>query len=203
MKTRTETVVKTYYVAEAWPGIETETESYAPVIAGAYQNPYAWVIVADGRSIAWGMGANAYLGTCRDSSQPWAILMRLELFARWCREPGFKERGPNGVGGSIQAENARFALANYGCKNYGGGLFKQHDGQYDRACLYLDYTPETLETWIDRFVEWAEHGPVKHVTDSVFLNGQVVREGCRHTYKTSAGGKITCDECGKVLQKLW
>lgn len=195
MKTRIETIVKTLYVSDV-TGFETESEDYARVIEWADVNPHAWRIVAETKSIAWGKGSNAYLGTCRDSSQPWAILMRLALFKRYVVEAAEPRK-------DIRAENALFALQNYDARGYAGGFFRQHDGKYERACLDLDYTRETLESWIDRFVTWAEANPAGHVTDHILLNGNVVREGCRHPTKTAKDGKVTCNVCQKVVQTLW
>ena len=70
---------------------------------------------------------------------------------------------------------ARFTLEHYRCKGFGGGCFQQHDGQYNRSCLNLDYTPDTLDEVIERFLAWCDVG-YKFPTASVSVNGKTIRK---------------------------
>lgn len=67
---------------------------------------------------------------------------------------------------------AKFTLAHASDKGFKGGFFQLFDGKYDRSCLNLDYTPETKDEVIERFLEWCDPYYVKH---SVKIDKKVVR----------------------------
>jgi len=155
MKTETQTVVKTIYRSEVIPEVETDYSDLAKILKWADANPYVWHIVTHNKSKVFGR----ILG----SNSPDIILVRLRRFYEKILRPDVE----------IEGWRAHFALEHYKDKGFKGGLFQQWDDQYPRACLILDYTPETLEEVIDKFVEWCGK---THNTRRITINEEIVRE---------------------------
>ncbi len=151
MKELVEIVESRRWVSEVRPEIGTTDASLAETIAWGDAHPRAWEIVLGTRSQAHGRASSDYMG-CERGVEPWQVLARLDAFRS--RVEG---EHPN----TFMTWRARFVLEHYGRRGYAGGLFQEHcvwtDGrEYPRHCMVLDYTPDTLGTVIDRFVEWCE-----------------------------------------------
>lgn len=138
------------WVSEVRPEIETETEAYADVIAWGDAHPRAWNVILGTRSHAYGRNSNHYIGYHRGPSAN-AALARLS---------DFKERIEN-PSDDLFSWSARFTLEHHGRRGFTSGFFREHcvhtDGrEYPRHCATLDYTPETIEQVIDRFLAWCD-----------------------------------------------
>jgi hypothetical protein len=153
--------------SEVRPGIETTYPDMAPVIEWADKNPHVYDIVTKKRSKAFGLGSCAYIGWAQKSPSPDAVLERL----RHLHELIFDHSPPYYAPDNIFSWRAQFTLAHYRDKGFTGGFFQQHDGQYPRSCLTLDFTPETFEEVLDRFCSWVN----PRSTKTVLLDGEVVR----------------------------
>jgi len=167
MRTLTETTTNTVYQSELLPEIRTLNPSLARAIAWADDHPVVWRIVTGRRSKAFGLGSCEYIGWAQRSKKPEAILER----ARHIHELG-EGKPPYHDPNSIFVWRARFTIEHYQDRRFTGGFFQQHDANYPRSCLTLDYTPETFEEVLDRFCAWMDRA---YDTDRVTVNGRVVR----------------------------
>ena len=164
------TIVKpqpvTVYQSEVLPQVSTENEMLAKSIEWADAHPVAWKIVTGNRSKAYGKSSIDYLGYQRGDA-PSQILDRIHHFK--CYVDGYSGRGTD-----FWQWRAQFTLEHYNDRGFRGSFFHQFDGQYNRGCCTLDYTPHTLESVIDRFIAWCNVG-YKFPTAAVKIDGKVVR----------------------------
>jgi len=152
-------IVVVTYRSSLFPEFETSSESVATDIAWADENPDAWDIVRGSKSAAYGKKSSKYMG-CERGDEPRDVISRLRTFRRELERNEF-------FGWS-----ARFTMEHYRDKGFRGGLFQQFDGQYDRGCAVLDYTPETLDNVVDAFLAWCG---TTFNTVAVTVDGKVVR----------------------------
>lgn len=164
MRSEKKVVRTTLYISDVMPEVSTESAELAEVLAWADATPTAWKIVTSSRSAPFGKRSSTYMGWAQGSDSPSAVLERLATFRRELELPNDDFFG----------WKARFTLDHFGDKGFQGGLFQQFDGAYDRGCSYLDYTPETLEEVIDRFLAWCDAG-FKFSTASVKIDKRIVR----------------------------
>jgi len=167
MKTIEETTTTVVYRSEVLHGVHTRLAALAPTIAWTDDHPVVWRIVTGRKSKAFGLGSCVYIGWAQRSMEPDAILERArhmhELIE--CRQPYYTLD-------SIFVWRAGFAIQHYQNKGFTGGFFQQHDANYPRSCLTLDYTPESFHEVLDRFCAWMD--PC-YETRRVTVNGQTVR----------------------------
>jgi hypothetical protein len=169
LKRTEETQVLVWFSSEIHPEIRTRREDLAEVIEWADANPKVWRIVRENKSKAFGQKSSMYLGYQRGPS-PSAALDRATRFGEIVK----LERSGSV---SIFTWSARFTLENYGAKGFKSGFFRQFDGTHDRGCCYLDYTPETLNIVIDRFLQWCGN---TFETQEVRVDGKTVRTVTRN-----------------------
>ena len=156
MKARVAKREWTIYASEAHPEIETESKELGDVIAWADAHPTAWKIVTGTRSAPFGRESSTYMGFQRGPS-PQAALARVTTLMK-------QAKAVDGSSDSIFSWRARFTLEHYGDNGFKGGFFVQHDGQYERGSLDLDFTPETLDEVVQRYVSWCGgHFDIKEV----------------------------------------
>jgi len=161
MLTHSEHRTITHYVSEILPEVTAQDPDLGKTIAWADANPVVWKIVSNTRSKAFGRKSSEYIGWAQRSPSPEAILERARHFHS-CVDP-------NVLGGlhyrsqGIWGWRARFTFEHYPDKGFTGGFFQRFDGRYDRDCMSLDYTPETLAEVLRNFMEW---GHVPLVGDS-------------------------------------
>jgi len=178
MKTHKCTITYRIFQSDIQPEIATTDPELAEVVAWADANPVVWDIVTKTRSKAFGVGSCVYIGWAQRSNAPEAVLERLRHFKELveggddlmrvrkghaCRQAGED---------SILVWRARFTLEHYRDSGFTGGLFQQHDKQYPRSCLVLDYTAETIEEVLDRFCAWMDNS---YNTRRITINGKTVR----------------------------
>lgn len=138
----------TFYRSSIMSAVETTEACLGETIAWADANPVVWKIIAGGKSRAFGTPSNFYLGGRKGMLSPDAILFRVQCFKRECERPEEDFHG----------WKARFTLAHHGDKGFTGGFFQQWDAEYSRGCAECDYTPETRDSVIDRFLAWCDVG---------------------------------------------
>jgi|SRR5271154_90094 len=182
MKRTEETQVLVWYASEVHPEIRTQHEDLAKVIEWADANPKVWRIVRENKSKAFGRESSTYLG-CHRGPSPFASLDRAAEFKRTIEND--EGLAPAHRREEFWTWRAGFTLEHYGEKGFKGGLFQQFDGTYDRGCCYIDYTPETLDEVINRFVQWCG---ATFATKEVRIDGKTVR--------TSPETEATCPACG-------
>ena len=155
-------------MSEVMPNIESMHDGDAEIIKWADANPVAWKIVTTKKSKPYGVGSSTYFGCIQRGGDASSVLGRLAKF--------YDDVHNNGVPAHTSEPfwqwRAKFTLEHFKDKGFKGGFFKLFDGQYDRNCAYLDYTPETREAVIDRFLEWCDPYYTKH---SVKIDNSVVR----------------------------
>ena len=175
MKTFEQTITTTMYQSEVLVQVQTTNPTLAPIIQWADEHPVVWQVVTTKRSKAFGLGSNQYLGSIQSSIEPGDILERVKHIHDIveCKQPCY-------TADSIFVWRAKFTLAHYNDKKFTGGFFQQHDAQYPRSCLTLDYTPETYEEVLDRFCAWMD---ASHDTHHVTINGKTVRTFPREEVK--------------------
>lgn len=158
----------TLYRSELRPDIVTEEKVIADVIMWADANPHVWQIVTGTKSKAYGRGSCVYIGWAQRSMAPEAILERAKHFHDLVmgREPHL---GPS----HFFVWRAQFTFECYKKKGFTGGFFQQHDAKHPRMCSTLDYTPDTLEEVIDRFLQWCGRDCQTH---HVTLDKKIVRQ---------------------------
>lgn len=143
MKKEPQVIRETRYISEAYRDIESTDPRDAEVIEWLDNNPVVYEIVTKNKSKAFGIKSCAYIGWAQKNNSTDAILERIRHF---------KSRiEPND---NIFDWSAKFTLAHYKDKGFKGGFFQQHDKEYPRGCMSLDYTPETLEEVVKNFVGW-------------------------------------------------
>lgn len=165
MKSHEQVTRTQIFTSEMVPEVSTTHEGLAESIAWADANPVVWKIVMRTKSAPFGKNSSTYLGCARGSS-PGAILDRVTCFKHYVEDAR---------GDSFFGWRARWTMKHYGAKGFRGGFFQQFDGSYDRGCAELDYTPDTRDEVIDRFLAWCDVG-FKFPTVSVKIDDRVVRE---------------------------
>jgi hypothetical protein len=161
------TKTTTTWTSDVRPELHTTEPALADVIAWADAHPCAWDVVTHAKSKAFGIGSCEYIGWAQRGMAPAAILERAShLHGLATGRDAFQ--GP----ASIFAWKAHYTLDRYREPGFTGGLFRQHDGQFHRLCLTLDYTPGTLGEVVTRFIEWCGH---TYRTEYVTLNSEIVR----------------------------
>jgi len=149
------------------PEVRTTNPAFADILMWADGHPCAWDVVCKTKSKAFGLGSCDYIGWAQRGMTSEAILERVQhLYGLASGRDAFQ--GPS----SIFAWRARFTLEHYRDKGFAGGFFQQHDGNYPRLCMTMDYTPETLEDVVSRFIEWCGRD---YKTEYITLNCEVVR----------------------------
>ena len=166
MKKEIVTTTKTFYTSDHMPDIRTSSKATKEVIEWADANPFVWHIVTHNKSKAFGRDSCFYIGWAQKSMAPEAILERIIAFYDEIHARDYRNS-------QIWSWRARFTFSHYEDKGFTGGFFQQWDGKYPRNCLTLDYTPETLESVIDKFVEWA--GSLDQ-TRRITIDSRTVRE---------------------------
>lgn len=161
MKTHEHVVKSIVYSSDVVPEIVGAGEYDAEVIAWADAKPVVWKIVMGTRSKPWGKNASTYMGFERGDS-PRGALARAGHMRCALQEPG------------IWGWRARFTIEHYTDKGFKGGFFQQFDGTYDRGSMYLDYTPKTLDTVINHFIEWCDVG-YKFPTAAIKLDKKIIK----------------------------
>ncbi len=151
------------YTSEIVPAVSTTHEKLAQTIVWADAHPVAWKIVMGTRSAPFGKNACTYLGCSRGDS-PAAVLDRVAHLQRYVEDDQQE----------FFCWRARFTMEYYGDKGFRGGFFQQFDGTYDRGAIHLDYTLETRDEVIDRFLAWSDLG-YKFPTVAVKIDDVVVR----------------------------
>ena len=167
MKVHKHIHVQQVFTSEKRPEIFTTCPDFEQVIQWADDRPIVWDITTSTRSQAFGRGACVYIGWAQSSMAPGAILERLRHFKELV-----DGNSPWDNADSIFRWRARFTLEHYQEDGFGGGFFQQHDAQYPRSCLTLDYTRQTLEVVLDRFCAWMGRS---YATQSVTLDRKTVR----------------------------
>ena len=167
MKIKEHSLIQRIFISEVKPEIYTTCPDFEQVIQWADENPVVWDIVSKTRSKAFGRGSCVYIGWAQNNKTPDAILERVRHFKEIVNG-----KSPYYTDDSIFLWRARFSLEHYKDKGFRGGFFQQHDAQYPRNCLTLDYTPETLEMVIDKFYEWIDH---TYDTRRITIDGKTVR----------------------------
>jgi len=159
---------RTCYPSDLHPDIETENTNLAKVIRWADANPHVWKIVSNNKSKAFGRNSCVYIGWAQGKTSPEAVLERVNHFHELvnCNEPHISPS-------HFTHWRAQFTFEHYRDKGFTGGFFQQHDEKYPRNCMSLDYTPETLEEIIDRFLKWCGGN---YKTQSITVDKKVVRQ---------------------------
>lgn len=152
----------------------TDDPEAARVIEWADQNPKVWEIVtASSAKTCFGRESSDYFGFER-GDKPEAVLARAVRF---------REKLLSDVT-SFWQWRAQWAFDHWGEKGYTSGFFQQFDGEYPRGCMFVDYTPPTLEEVIDRFLAWCGD---TYVTCEVWL---------------APAGKASLDKRRKIVRRL-
>jgi len=145
------------YSSEVATDVSTTDESLRDVIVWADATPIVWKIITGTKSGPFGRNANTYLGYARGASPETALLRAVAL-----------KRMLEGGDADFFRWRAEFTLTHYSDKGFRSGFFRQQDTSgYSRGCCELDYTPETREEVIDRFLGWCDECATfetKHVT---------------------------------------
>jgi len=171
MKTQQCTITYWTFQSDVRPEIATTDPHLAEVIVWADKHPVAWDIVTKTRSKAFGVGSCVYIGWAQRSQFAEAILERLRHFKELVDGGDPRMRIREGDD-SIFVWRARFTFQHYRDRGFRGGFFQQHDGQYPRSCLTLDYTPETLEEVLERFCAWMDRS---YDTKRITVDAKTVR----------------------------
>jgi hypothetical protein len=153
MHTHSQHLTVVRFSSEVLPEVNTEDPELAKTIAWADANPVVWKIVTGTRSRAFGRGSSEYIGWAQRSMAPEATLERARHF-HTCIDanvrPGLEYRSRD-----IWGWRARFTFQQFTDRRFRGGFFLRFDGRYDRECMTLDYTPETLPQVVRNFMDWA------------------------------------------------
>ena len=166
MKTDIQTIVKTTYQSEIMPEVKTDSSDLAEVLEWADANPRVWRIITHNKSKAFGRNSCMYMGWAQGNNSADAVLERLRTFYDEVYATDYRQK-------QVWGWRARFTLEHYKDKGFKGGLFQQWNDRYPRGCLILDYTPETLEEVIDKFVEWCGK---THNTRRITVDEETVKE---------------------------
>lgn len=167
MRSEEMTQTRTVWRSDVLPEVRTSDQKLAEVIAWADGHPCAWEVVTTSKSKAFGIGSCEYIGWAQRAITPEAVLER-------ARHLHGLITGRDAMPGpaSIFTWRARFTLDHYKDHGFTGGVFRQHDGTFERLCLTMDYTPDTLEEVVSRFAQWCRHD---YRTAYITLNSQIVR----------------------------
>lgn len=165
----------TWFCSEVRLDVETTDPELGETIAWADEHPVAYEIITTGRSKAFGTGSNDYLGGRRHDLTSIMILERLHVL-RGFLEGWHAVNSPERPGEDMQTWRANFTLARFKDPGFTGGVFQQHarwtDGkEYPRYSMVLDYTPETLEEVLDRFVAWTNQSYRYENTTRITVDG--------------------------------
>lgn len=181
------------YASSVHPEIETMSEGYADTIEWADAHPIVWRIVLETKSAAWGRTSSRYPGHGRGEEAS-AVLYRATVFREYYEHGGV----PANRGTILQPPynffqwSARFTFDHYKDKGFHCGFFQQFDGTYPRGCASLDYTPETKEEVLDRFLEWCKSS-YDHGTKELWIDKKVVR-----TFAPDSPEAMRADELREV-----
>jgi hypothetical protein len=151
MKTIEQAVMLRTYQSDVRDGVRTTEPALARVIAWADNRPTVWRIVTGHHSKAFGLGSCEYIGWAQRSTASEAILERARHFMELIEQPGQWSHA-----NSIFTWRAKFTLEHYLDRGFTSGFFQQHDANFPRSCLTLDYTPETFEEVLDKFCAWMD-----------------------------------------------
>ena len=151
MQTTTQVVTERVFRSEVMPKVQTTLPALARTIAWADAHPVVWKVVTGWRSKAFGLGSCVYIGWAQRSKAPDAVLERVRHIHELVE---FQQ--PHYTPDPIFVWRARFTMEHYQEQGFKGGFFQQHDAQYPRSCLTLDYTPGTFEEVLDRFCAWKD-----------------------------------------------
>lgn len=166
MKT-TETIMRRQlYCSDVLTDVRTDNPKLGGVITWADAHPQVWKIVSTRKSKAFGLGSCTYIGWAQRSMEPNAILERVRHLKELADRPGRW-----GYANSIHAWAAQFTLNHFYHIGFTGGFFQQHDANYPRSCMTLDFTPETFEEVLAKFCLWMDR---YFDTRRVTLNGRTV-----------------------------
>jgi hypothetical protein len=168
MKTTERTTVERVYTSDILPNVQTTLADLGEIIRWADENPVIWKIVTQNKSATFGKGSSTYIGWAQKSDSMSAVLERALTFHRELEKTRANVR-------DFWRWRARFTLEHYGQKGFRGGFFQQWDGTYDRSCAHLDYTLETREEVIGRFIEWCNSGAWRYEIQAIKIDGEVVR----------------------------
>lgn len=153
----------TYYRSAVMPEVETtDALDGAEAIEWADANPVVWKILTTSKSKTYGKSSNFYCGGQKSKLSPDDVYFRLRCFKKECEKPE----------SDFYGWRARFTLAHYNDKGFTGGFFQQWDEKYSRGCCDCDYTPETRDDVIDRFLAWCDgmYTGWKHATHAVSID---------------------------------
>lgn len=169
--------------------IKTTEPLLAHYIEWADKNPIVYKIVNETRSAPYGKNSSEYIGWARGGG-PGAMIERIKWFKAELEK-----------GASFYQWRAQFTFDHYKDKNLRGGYFQQWDGKHPRGCAQVDYTPDTLQTVVDKFRDWCEHSPCGFHTEAIWLNEKPVWTGCEHpSRKRKLTGELVCIECGYTIE---
>lgn len=172
MLTQSQNLTVVHFVSEVLPEVNTQDTDLGKTIAWADANPFVWKSVTSTRSKAFGRNSCEYIGWAQRSTAPEAVLERARHFHS-CVDPNVS-RGLDYRSRDIWGWRARFTFEHYQDKGFTGGFFQRFDGRYDRDCMTLDYTPETLPQVVRNFMEWGHVQPLS--TDTVKVDREVLPE---------------------------
>lgn len=166
MKTTENIVRRQFYCSDVLADVKTDNPKLGAVITWADANPHVWKIVSTRRSKAFGLGSCTYIGWAQRSMDTHAILERVRHLKEFVDRPGRW-----GYANSIHAWSAHFTLNHFHQKGFTGGFFQQHDDNYPRSCMTLDFTPETFDGVLEKFMLWMDR---YFDTRRITLNGRTV-----------------------------
>lgn len=168
MQTRSQHLTIVRFVSDILPEVHTQDPELGKTIAWADANSYVWKVVTGTRSKAFGRDSCEYIGWAQRSQASEAILERARHF-HTCVDPNVRHGLEYRTTG-IRGWRARFTFEHYQDKGFKGGFFQRFDGRYDRDCMTLDYTPETLSQVVRNFMEWAGTTPGARPADTIKLD---------------------------------
>jgi len=159
-ETRVENIVK--YISDVDPALFSEHQQDADIITWGDAHPVVWKIVTGHKSAPFGKNSYSYIGWGRGDSVA-SALHRAGVFKTMLEQPD-----------TLFGWSAQFTMDHYGDKGFRGGFFRQFDGTYSRGCTSLDYTPDTLDDVVTRFLAWCDL-TCKFPTREVRLDDKCIR----------------------------
>lgn len=183
MKTTMITVHHRFYCSDIVRDVKTQNPKLGAVITWADANPQVWKIVSTSKSKAFGLGSCSYIGWAQRSMEPNALLERVRHLKELVDRPG-----QWGYANSIHAWAAQFTLNHFHLRGFTGGFFQQHDANYPRSCMTLDFTPETFEEVLAKFCLWMDR---YFDTRRITLNGRTVLQ--------TSNGKSVLDADARLI----
>ena len=157
---RIERIVK--YVSDVDATIFSEHEMDAPIITWADAHPVVWKIVTGNKSAPFGRSSSTYQGWGRTQTTEGTIY-RASVIKNTLERPD-----------TLFGWSAQFTIDHYSKNGFRGGFFHQFDGEHDRGCAQLDYTPDTLDEVIKHFLAWCDT-ICKFPTREVRLDDKTIR----------------------------